>query len=76
MTKMKTSADDKINVDKMTISHFDRIENTVRKGENVGHQHFLLFSLVFSRAIFYIILKLNNSVHELFIFKIPLIAIY
>ena len=28
----------------MTISLFDRVENTVRKGENAGYQHFLLFS--------------------------------
>ena len=41
--KLKASADGKSNIDKMTISIFDRVENTVGKGENAGHQHFLLF---------------------------------
>ena len=27
----------------MTISLYDRVENTVGKGENAGYQHFLLF---------------------------------
>ena len=31
----------------MTISLFDRVENTVGKGENAGYQHFLLFPLCF-----------------------------
>ena len=31
----------------MTISLFDRIENTVGKGENAGYQHFLLFPQCF-----------------------------
>ena len=35
-TKLKAFADDKLNVAKMTISHFDRVENTVGKGENAG----------------------------------------
>ena len=32
-----------LNVAKMMISLFDRAENTVEKGENVGYKHFLLF---------------------------------
>ena len=43
MTKLKALTDDKWNVAKMTISVFDRVENTVGKGENAGNQHFLLF---------------------------------
>ena len=35
----------------MMISLFDREENTVRKGQNAGYQHFLLFA-VFSSAFF------------------------
>ena len=31
----------------MTISLFDRKENTGGKGENAGKQHFLLFSTIF-----------------------------
>ena len=42
-------ADDKLNVDKMTISVFDRIENTVGKREIVGYQHFLLFPQCFPK---------------------------
>ena len=47
VTKLKAFADDKLNVAKMLISLFDSVENTVRKGENAGYQHFLLFSQCF-----------------------------
>ena len=40
MTKLKAFADDKLNVTKMTISLFERVENTVGKEENAGYQHF------------------------------------
>ena len=33
----------------MTISVFERVENTVRKGENAGNQHFLFFSQCFPK---------------------------
>ena len=36
----------------MTISVFDRLENTVGKGENAGHQHFLLLPQCFEKASF------------------------
>ena len=45
VTKLKAFADDKIKVAKMRISFFQRVENSVGKGENVGYQHFLLFSV-------------------------------
>ena len=48
-TKLKAFADDKLNVTKMTISSFDRVENTVGKGENAGNQHFLLFPQCFPK---------------------------
>ena len=38
---------DKLNVAKMMISLFYRAENTMRKRENVGNQHFLLFPQCF-----------------------------
>ena len=47
VTKSKAFADDKLNVAKMTITLFDRVENTVGKGENAGNQHFLLFPQCF-----------------------------
>ena len=36
MTKLKVLADDKLNVPETTISLYDRVENTVGKGENAG----------------------------------------
>ena len=49
MTKLKTLADDKLKVAKMTIFLFVRAENTVGKGESAGCQHFLLFPHCFSK---------------------------
>ena len=42
-SKLKAFADVKSNVAKLMISVFNRVENTVGKGENAGYQHFLLF---------------------------------
>ena len=47
-TKLKTFADDILNVAKMMISLFDRVENTVEK-KNAGYQHFLLFPRCFPK---------------------------
>ena len=33
-----------LNIAKMTISLFNRVESTLGKGENAGYQHFLLFA--------------------------------
>ena len=49
MSKLKAFADDKFNLDKMTISLLDRVENTEGKGENAGYQHFLLFTQCFPK---------------------------
>ena len=49
MTKLKAFPDDKLNIVKMMISRFDRVENTVGKGENAGYQHFLLFPQSFPK---------------------------
>ena len=48
MTKLKAFADEsfadaKLNVDEMTNSFLDRVENSEGRGENAGYQHFLLF---------------------------------
>ena len=51
VTKLKAFADDKINVDKMMISVFHRVENIVEKGVNAGYQHFLLFPQCFKRLL-------------------------
>ena len=52
MTKLRAFAGDKLNALKIMISHFDRIENTVGKGENAGYQHFLLFPHCFPKPSF------------------------
>ena len=49
VTKLKAFAVDKLNVFEMMISLFDRVENTVGKGENAGYQHFLLFPQCFPK---------------------------
>ena len=51
-TKLKAFADDKLNVTKIIISVYDRVENVVGKGENAGYQHFLLFPQCFGNASF------------------------
>ena len=43
LSKLKAFADDKLNVTQSIKFVFHRLENIVRKGENVGDQHFLLF---------------------------------
>ena len=45
-------ADDKINVTKKLKFALGRVENIVRKGENVGYQHFLLFPQCFQKATY------------------------
>ena len=40
---MKAFANDKLKSVQMMISAFEKVENIVGKGENAGHQHFLLF---------------------------------
>ena len=50
VTKLKTFAGDKFNIAiKLAISLFDRVENSVGKGENAGYQHFLLFPQCFPK---------------------------
>ena len=42
-------ADNKLEVDRMIVFLFDIAENIVGKGENAGHQHFLLFPQCFPK---------------------------
>ena len=49
VTKLESLADNKLNIAKMMISPFDRVENTVGKGENAGYQHFLPFPRCFPK---------------------------
>ena len=46
-SKLKALADNKINATEKSKYVSQRVENIVRKGENAGHQHFLLFPQCF-----------------------------
>ena len=46
-SKLKRFADDNSNVVLIMVYVLDRKKNIVKKGENAGNQHFLLFSLCF-----------------------------
>ena len=59
ITKLKAFADDKLNIAKTTISHFDRVGNTVQKGEYAGYQHFLIFPQCFQKFSFSGLLKVG-----------------
>ena len=52
LSKLKAFTDDKINVTRMIISVYVRVENIVGKGENAGYQHFLLFPQCFEKVSF------------------------
>ena len=51
LTKLKAFADDKLNVTKMIISVFDRVENIVGKGEIACTSNFSLSHNVFKRPL-------------------------
>ena len=61
VTKFKAFAD-KLIVAKMMISLYDRLENTVGKGENAGYLHFLLFQQCFPKPSSAVSLKVGNCV--------------
>ena len=50
-TKLKALADNKLNVTKMMISVFDRVENIVRKGEIACTSNFSFSHDVFKRLL-------------------------
>ena len=51
VTKLKAFADNKSNIAKMTISLFDRVENTVRQGENAATSIFSFSHRVFQSLL-------------------------
>ena len=51
-TKLKAFADDKLNVTKIIISVFDRVENIVGKGEIACTSYFSFFPQCFSKGFF------------------------
>ena len=46
-SELKAFTGEKLNINIMMISVFDRVDNIVGKGENAGTQHFLLFQKCF-----------------------------
>ena len=48
-SKLKAFADDEINLNKKSKLVLGSVENIVGKGENAGHQHFLLFPQYFQK---------------------------
>ena len=62
ITKLKSFADDKLIVAKVTISLFHRVKNTMGKVENTSNQHSLLFPPVFSKASFFRVIKSREHV--------------
>ena len=57
--KLKAFADDKINVIEILKVDLGRVENIVRKGENAGYQHFLLFPQCFPKLSLLELLKVR-----------------
>ena len=51
-SKLKASADDKLNLTEKLKFVLGRVENIVGKGENAGYQHFLLFPQFFQKVSF------------------------
>ena len=60
VTKLKAFADNKSNVAITANLLFDRVENTVGKGENDGKQHFHLFPHCSFKALFFRVVKSRN----------------
>ena len=50
------------NIDKMTISLVDQVENTEGKVENAGYKHFFLIPQCFSKAFLFGVVESQNSV--------------
>ena len=50
LSEFRSFGHDKLNFAKMISSACDRVEHIVGKGENAGHQHFLLFQQCFSKV--------------------------
>ena len=51
-SKFKAFADDKINETKELTFVLEREESIVERGENAGHQHFILFPQCFQKVSF------------------------
>ena len=59
-SNFKAFADDKIIMTEKLKFGLGRVENIVRKGENAGYQHFLLFEQCFKKLSFPEVLKVRT----------------
>ena len=50
LIKLKASVDEKTDVATQIISIFDKVENIMGKGENIGHKQVILFPYHFQKA--------------------------
>ena len=66
MTKLKTFADNKLNVAIITISLFDKVENTVEKGKKYWLPAFSLFPTVFGKAFTLRVVKSQDCVERVY----------
>ena len=57
MSKLKSIADNKLNVTQELLFIFRGLDSLVRKGENVVQQHFLSFFLCVSEGLFFRVVK-------------------
>ena len=73
-TKLRAFADNKLNVTKMIISVFDRVENIVGKGEIACTSYFSFSNNVFKRLLSQMHLKVSSCGNGLLIecFFMPL----
>ena len=56
-SKLKALADNKINVTEKLKFVLGRVENILGKGENAGYQHLLLFPIMFSKGLYFRVVK-------------------
>ena len=59
--KFNAFADDKLNVAKIMVSVFDRVENILGNGKNAGYQYFLIFTQCFPMAFLPEVVKTLKS---------------
>ena len=56
-SKLKAFADDRINVTEKLKFVLGKVKNNEGKGKNAGYQHFLPLSTMFSKGVFFKIVK-------------------
>ena len=61
-SKLEPLAHTKLNVNETLNFGLESVENFVGKGENAVYQHILLFSTMFSKALFFRVVKSRDCV--------------